>query len=100
MDCRKKNKWISKVLVGNSYKSVAIEAGISSGQLYTWVNKYKKFGYNSLVIKKRGRKPKMNDKNENTNIDPKPLNESEREELIRLREEVRYLKTERAVEKN
>lgn len=96
---QKKNKWISKVLVGNSYKSVAIEAGISSGQLYTWVNKYKKFGYNSLVIKKRGRKPKMNDKNENTNIDPKSLNESEREELIRLREEVRYLKTERAVEK-
>ena len=94
-----KFKWISKVLVGNSYKSVAIEAGISSGQLYNWVNKYKKFGYNSLVIKKRGRKPKMNDKKENTNIDPKPLNESEREELIRLREEVRYLKTERAVEK-
>ena len=41
----------------------------------------------------------MNDKNENTNIDPKPLNESEREELIRLREEVRYLRTARAVEK-
>ena len=94
-----KFKWISKVLVGNSYKSVAIEAGISSGQLYNWVNKYKKFGYNSLVIKKRGRQPKMKDKDENTNIDPKPLNESEREELIRLREEVRYLKTERAVEK-
>ena len=94
-----KFKWISKVLVGNSYKSVAIEAGISSGQFYNWVNKYKKFGYNSLVIKKRGRQPKMKDKDENTNIDPKPLNESEREELIRLREEVRYLKTERAVEK-
>lgn len=42
----------------------------------------------------------MNDKNKNTDIEPKPLNESEREELIRLREEVRYLKTERAVEKN
>ena len=42
----------------------------------------------------------MNDKDENANIEPKPLNESEREELIRLREEVRYLKTERAVEKN
>lgn len=94
-----KFKWISKVLVGNSYKSVAIEAGISSGQLYNWVNKYKKFGYNSLVIKKRGRNPEMNDKQENTNIEPKPLNESEREELIRLREEVRYLKTELAVEK-
>ena len=42
----------------------------------------------------------MKDKNENIDIEPKPLNESEREELIRLREEVRYLKTERAVEKN
>lgn len=42
----------------------------------------------------------MNDKNEKIDIEPKPLNESEREELIRLREEVRYLRTERAVEKN
>ena len=98
-NAEEKFELISKVLAGNSYKSVAIEAGISSGQLYNWVNKYKKFGYNSLVIKKRGRNPEMNDKQENTNIEPKPLNESEREELIRLREEVRYLKTERAVEK-
>lgn len=69
---------VSKVLAGNSYLSVAIEAGLSDSQLYNWVNKYKKFGYNSLEIKKRGRKPKMNDKNENTDIEPKPLNESER----------------------
>ena len=41
----------------------------------------------------------MKDKNENTDIEPNPLNESEREELIRLREEVRYLKTAQAVEK-
>ena len=90
---------VSKVLAGNSYLSVAIEAGLSDSQLYNWVNKYKKYGYNSLEIKKRGRPSKMNDKNENTNIEPKPLNESEREELIRLREEVRYLKTAIAVEK-
>lgn len=94
-----KFKFISKVLAGNSCNSVAIEAGISNGQLYTWVNKYKKFGYNSLEIKKRGRPSKMKDKNENTDIEPNPLNESEREELIRLREEVRYLKTAQAVEK-
>ncbi|WP_294794866.1 helix-turn-helix domain-containing protein [uncultured Fenollaria sp.] len=92
-----KFKWISKVLVGNSYKSVAIEAGISDGQLYTSVNKYKKFGYNSLEIKKRGRPSKMRNKNEN--IEPKPLNESEREELIRLREENEYLRTAQAVAK-
>ena len=94
-----KFKLISKVLAGNSYEPVAIEAGISDGQLYTWVNKYKKFGYNSLEIKKRGRQPKMKEKNENTNIEPKPLNESEREELIRLREENEYLRTVQAVEK-
>ncbi|SUB57344.1 transposase [Peptoniphilus lacrimalis] len=94
-----KFKLISKVLAGNSYKSVAVEAGIPDGQLYTWVNKYKKFGYNSLEIKKRGCPPKMKNKNENTNIEPKPLNESEREELIRLREENEYLRTVQAVEK-
>ena len=94
-----KFKYVSKVLAGNSCKSVAIEAGIPDGQLHNWIYKYKKFGYNSLEIKKRGRQPKMNDKNEKIDIEPKPLNESEREELIRLREEVRYLKTERAVEK-
>ena len=94
-----KFKWISKVLAGNSYESVSIESGLSKGQLYTWVNKYKKFGYNSLEIKKRGRPSKMKDKNENTDIEPKPLNESEREELIRLREENEYLRTVQAVEK-
>ncbi len=94
-----KFKFISKVLAGNSCNSVAIEAGISNGQLYNWIYKYKKFGYNSLEIKKRGRPSKMKDNNENTDIKPKPLNESEREELIRLREEVRYLRTVQAVEK-
>ena len=94
-----KFKFISKVLAGNSCNSVAIEAGISDGQLYSWIYKYKKFGYNSLEFKKRGRPSKMKDKNENTDIEPNPLNESEREELIRLREEVRYLKTAHAVEK-
>lgn len=94
-----KFKFISKVLAGNSCNSVAIEAGISDGQLYNWINKYKKIGYNSLEIKKRGRPSKMKDKNENTDIEPNILNESEREELIRLREEVRYLKTAQAVEK-
>lgn len=94
-----KFKLVSKVLAGNSCNSVAIEAGISDGQLYNWINKYKKIGYNSLEIKKRGRPSKMKDKNENTDIEPNILNESEREELIRLREEVRYLKTAQAVEK-
>lgn len=94
-----KFKYVSKVLAGNSCKSVAIEAGIPDGQLHNWIYKYKRFGYNSLEIKKRGRPSKMKENNENTNIEPKPLNESEREELIRLREENEYLRTVQAVEK-
>ncbi|WP_456236385.1 helix-turn-helix domain-containing protein [Anaerococcus urinomassiliensis] len=49
---------ISKVLAGNSIKSIAIENGINDGQLYSWVNKYKNYGYNGLVNKKKGRKSK------------------------------------------
>ena len=94
-----KFKLVSKVLAGNSYEETALKAGINANVLYQWANKYKKFGYNSLEIKKRGRKPKMKDKNENTNMEPKPLNESEREELIRLREENEYLRTAQAVAK-
>lgn len=94
-----KFKLVSKVLAGNSYEETALKAGINPDMLYKWVNRYKKFGYNSLEIKKRGRQPKMKYKNENTDIDPKPLNESEREELIRLREENEYLRTVQAVEK-
>ena len=94
-----KFKLVSKVLAGNAYEETAVNAGINSNMLYKWVDNYKKFGYNSLEIKKRGRPSKMKDKNENIDIEPKPLNESEREELIRLREEVRYLRTAQAVEK-
>ena len=96
-------KLVSKVLAGNSCKSVAIEAGIPDGQLHNWIYKYKKFVYNSLEIKKRVRQSKMkekNEKNENTNIESKPLNESKREELICLREEKEYLRTVQTVAKN
>ena len=44
---------VSKVLAGNSIKSIAIEYAINDGQLYWWVNKYKNYGYNGLVNKKR-----------------------------------------------
>lgn len=96
---QEKFKLVSKVLAGNSYEQTALKAGINTNMLYQWATKYKKFGYKSLEIKKRGRQPKMKDKNENTNLEPKPLNESEREELIRLREENEYLRTVQAVEK-
>ena len=83
---------IQQVLAGRPNQSVAIEAGISSGMLYQWVSKYKKYGYNGLVNRPKGRKPKepiMKKK-----VDPAPLTESEREELIRLRARTAYLEAE------
>lgn len=88
---------VSKVLAGDSIRNVAIEKGINEGQLYTWVNKYKKYGYNGLVNKKKGSKSE-NKSMKKTNIHkPKELNESEREELIRLRAEIEYIKAENEI---
>lgn len=87
---------VSKVLIGRSYGSVAIEAGINKGQLYQWVHRYKSFGYNGLVDKKKGRKPKEGSEMKRS-TDPSPLSESEREELIRLRAEIEYIKAENEV---
>ena len=84
---------VAKVLAGQSNKSVAISAGINHGTLYTWVRKYKELGYNGLVNKKKGRKSK-NPVMKKKTIKPKPLTESEREELIRLREEITAMKAE------
>lgn len=84
---------VAKVLAGCSMKSVACEAGINIGNLHRWVRKYEEFGYNGLVNKKKGRKsnkPEMNKKP----IEPKPLTEPEREELIRLRAENAAIKAE------
>ncbi|GEM_PF-2691349 len=71
-----KYELVAKVLAGQSYKSVAISAGISHGMLYTWVRKYKGLGYNGLVNKQKGRKRKKTDMSKKT-IEPKPLTESE-----------------------
>ena len=60
--------------------------------LYSWVQKYKEKGYNGLVDKKKGRPRKVSIMKENSS--PKPLKESEREELIRLRAENQFIKTE------
>ncbi len=75
--------------------SVAIEAGIQDRLLYQWVQKYKSKGYNGLVDMKKGRQVKgtPNEKKE----EARPLNESEREELIRLRAENEYIKAENEV---
>ena len=62
--------------------------------LYQWVRKYKIYGYNGLIDKKKGRKSKDPDmKKIGTRKPPKP-NESEYEELIRLRTEIKYMKAE------
>ena len=90
-----KMELISKVLAGNSNQSVALEAGINSGMLYQWVRKYKTEGYNGLVNMKKGRPCKGHSMRKETN--PRPLNESEREELIRLRAENEYIKAENEV---
>ncbi|WP_352403269.1 transposase [Kandleria vitulina] len=84
---------VAKVLAGESVRSVAISAGVNAGQLYQWVRKYKIYGYNGLILKK-GHKPKDPDmKKIGTRKPPKP-NESEYEELIRLRAENAYMKAE------
>ena len=85
---------VSRVLAGRSIQSVALEAGINSGMLYQWVRNYKDFGYNGLVPKRKGRKSEnSNMRKIGTRKPPKP-NESEYEELIRLRAENEYMRAE------
>ncbi len=85
---------VSKVIAGESIMSVATNAGINKGLLYQWVHKYKIYGYNGLVSQKKGRKSKDSDMRKvGTRKPPKP-NESEYEELIRLRAENAYMKAE------
>ena len=85
---------VARVLAGESTKSVALSVDVNDGQLYQWVRNYKIFGYNGLIPKKKGRKSKNTDmKKIGTRKPPKP-NESEYEELIRLRAENEYMKAE------
>ena len=86
---------VSMVIAGNACAEVAITNGINPGQLYQWVQKYKARGYNGLVDMKKGRPPK--EPQMEKEIKPTPLTESEREELIRLRAEVEYIKAENEV---
>ena len=89
----KRYELVARVLAGESCKSVALSVGINDSQLYQWVHKYRILGYNGLILKK-GRKPKNPEmKKVGTRKPPKP-NESEYEELIRLRAENEYMKAE------
>lgn len=86
---------VAEVSAGKSLQETACNAGIDSGQLYQWVKKYKENGYDGLVdmpMGRPGRNPSMKKKTDST-----PLTESEREELIRLRAENEFLRTETEV---
>ena len=86
---------VSRVIAGSPRTTVAIEAGISAGMLYRWVQKYKAQGYNGLINSKRG--PQSKDQTMKKQNVPTPLTESEREELLRLRAENEYIKAENEV---
>ena len=92
-----KYELVAKVMAGDSRTGVALKAGVSAGLLYQWVRKYNELGYNGLVNMKKGRPSKEPQMKKKTS--PTPLTESEREELIRLRAEMEYLRTELAVRK-
>ena len=76
------------------FLQATISAGISSGQLYQWVRRYKNEGYDGLKLIKKGRpseEPIMI-KDDKT----KKLTKSEKEELILLRKQIEYLRAENA----
>ena len=86
---------VAKVLAGQSNKSAALSAGINPGLLYQWVQRYKMRGYEGLATMKKGKpskEPSMKKKEF-----PAELTPSEREELIRLKAEIEYLRAENAV---
>ena len=84
---------INQYKAGKSINSVAINAGINDGLLYSWIRKYDELGYNGLVESKKGR-PRRNPDMSKKIIKHRELTESELEELIRLRERCAYLEAE------
>ena len=82
---------VSKVLAGNSVRSVAKDAHIGSGQLYQWVRRYNEKGMDGLQCKK-GRPTKRIVMKKKTK--KSKLSVSEQEELKLLRERNEYLEME------
>ena len=88
---------VAKILAGKPIKPTAIETGINPGQLYSWVKRYKEYGYEGLELSHRGRPPKGgSNMTKNTKQKPTKLNQSEREELILLRRKLEYAEAENA----
>ena len=90
-----KYEYVAKVLAGESFKQVAIAAGIECSLLYQWVRRYKIKGYEGLVAQRKGRPPKEPDMKKK--VVPAELTPSEREEMIRLRAENERMRAEIAV---
>jgi transposase len=90
-----KYELIAKVLAGVSITESAISAGVEPSLLSQWVRCYKMKGYQGLAAQRKGRPPKEPDMKKK--IVPAELTPSEREELIRLRAENEYLRTENEV---
>ena len=86
---------VNRVLSGESLKAVACSSDVNTSVLRKWVAKYKTMGYNGLVEIRTGRPRKETPMKRKSNTSP--LSESEREELMQLRAEVEYLKTENEV---
>ena len=82
---------VARVLAGESQKSVEISEGITSGVLSKWVKCYKINGYNGLNMKKGRPAKELTMRKDKL---PTDLTSSEREDLIRLRIENEYLRTE------
>lgn len=82
-----------------SYKETARIFGISNPTLIAqWQMKYNQYGILGLESKPKGRAPKTM-KDNKKKVNSTSLNESERQELIRLREENRRLEIAIALEK-
>ena len=90
-----KYEYVAKVLAGESFKQVAIAAGIECSLLYQWVRRYKIEGYEGLVAQRKGRPPKEPDMKKKDI--PAELTPSEREEMVRLRAENERMRAEIAV---
>ena len=88
---------VMQVRSGKAVQAVSIENRINDGMLHQWLRKYDVWGYNGLIDQKKGRKPKnLQMKKININ-NPRKLEESEYEELVRLRVEIEYIRAENEV---
>ncbi len=90
-----KYEFVAKVLAGTSVKDTAFRAGIEDSVLRQWVKTYKIKGYEGLAAQRKGRPPKEPQMKKKEL--PAELTPSEREEMIRLKAEIEYLRAENEV---